>query len=458
MTTAITSLWSGSGSHARTAGTAVQTALLLMMVGLSCVGSTAAGLQPSLRLTRVATGLSNPIYATHAPGDASRLFIAEQGGNIRILDLNTGLLNATPFLTTAQLGTGTGFTSGGERGLLGLAFDPGYNTNGRFFVNYTDLSGNTRIRSFTRDPGNPNLATTTGVANILSITQPFTNHNGGWMSFGPDGFLYVATGDGGSGNDPNNSALDRSNLLGKMLRIDPDRTNAGGYTSPSSNPFFNDGNNATRDEIWAYGLRNPWRNGFDRLTGDLYIADVGQSQLEEINFQSANSGGGENYGWRVREGTQNTGLTNGGLTGLGPAIDPIHDYAHSSNPFEGFSVTGGTVYRGPVAGLQGQYFFGDYVSRRLFSLEFDGSDPTSFDGTNYRNLIDWTDIVTFENGLGSLGSISSFGEDFNGNLYLINHGGQIFRFSAGAIPEPASLGVLLFASISLLASGRRRRG
>lgn len=425
-------------------------------VGILLVTAGNGFAQPSLQLTQVATGLSSPIYATSAPGDPTRLFIAEQGGNIRILNLSTGTLNATPFLTSAQLGSGTGLTTGGERGLLGLTFDPDYQTNRRFYVNYTDSSGHTRIRSFQRQLANADLADGASAAAIMQINQPFSNHNGGWMDFGPDGFLYIGTGDGGSGNDPSNNALNRNSLLGKMLRINPDRTSTGGYTSPSSNPFFNDGNANTRDEIWAYGLRNPWRNSFDRLNGNLYIADVGQNALEEINFQYANSAGGENYGWRVREGTQNTGLTDGGLPGLATPIDPIHDYFHSSNPFEGFSVTGGFVYRGPIAGLQGQYFFGDYVSRRLFSLEFDGSLPGAFDGTNFTNLIDWTSIATFQNGIGSIGAISSFGQDLNGNLYLINHGGQIYRFTSGSIPEPG-MGLALLACTGLLAGLRRRR-
>ena len=411
---------------------------------------------PSLQLTQVASGLSNPLYATSAPGDPNRLFIAEQGGNIRILNLSTGTLNSTPFLTAAQLGSGTGLTTGGERGLLGLAFDPNYQTNRRFYVNYTDSSGNTNVRSFQSQSGNADLADGASAASILQIAQPFSNHNGGWMDFGPDGHLYIGTGDGGSGNDPGNRALDRSQLLGKMLRITPNTTSAGGYTSPNSNPFVNDGNVNTRDEIWAYGLRNPWRNSFDRLTGDLYIADVGQGSFEEINFQRANSAGGENYGWRVREGANNTGLNAGPLTGLATPTDPIHDYVHGSNAFEGFSVTGGFVYRGPVTGLQGQYFFADYVSQRLFSLQFNGNLAGPFNATNFVNLIDWNNKVTFANGIGSIGSVTSFGQDLNGNLYMMNSLGQIHRFTLGAIPEPGT-GLLLLVGTGLLATARRRK-
>ncbi|HMO15268.1 MAG TPA: PQQ-dependent sugar dehydrogenase [Pirellulaceae bacterium] len=411
-----------------------------------------ANAQLSLELRAVATGLSNPLFATFAPGDNSRLFIAEQGGNIRILDLNTGIVNPTPFLTQAQMSAGTGFTGGGERGLLGLAFDPNYQTNRRFYVNYTRTGGHTQIRSFQSQAGNPNLADPTSAANILTFDQPFSNHNGGWMGFGPDNFLYIASGDGGSSNDPQNNSLNRGNLLGKMLRISPGTTNAGGYSIPANNPF-NDGNPATRPEIWAYGLRNPWRNSFDRLTGDLYIGDVGQNLREEINFQSVNSIGGENYGWRVKEGTLFTGLT--GQPGTATPIDPIYEYTRGFGEFQGLSVTGGYVYRGPVAGLQGHYFFADYVSRRLFSFQFDGSDPANFNGTNITNLIDWTLIAQNEFGVNIRGNWASFGEDALGNLYIIDLNGSIYRFHAGAIPEPSAM--LLFATGSIWLLVRRRR-
>jgi glucose/arabinose dehydrogenase len=443
------SLVSGNGFFAgRLAG------LAIVALAFSSVASERALAQPpSLQLTRVASGLSSPIFATHAPGDTSRLFIAEQGGNIRILDLNTGTVNATPFLTTAQLTAGNGFTSGGERGLLGLTFDPNYATNRRFYVNYTGTSGTTFIRSFQSQLGNPNLADGASGANILSVAQPFSNHNGGWIGFGPDGFMYAALGDGGSANDPGDRALNRTQLLGKMLRISPNTGAGGGYTIPTSNPYF--GHATFRQEIWSYGLRNPWRNSFDRLTGDLYMGDVGQGVLEEINFQRANSPGGENYGWRLFEGMQSTGLGTGN-TGLDPDVKPIHDYAHSVNPFEGFSVTGGYVYRGPVAGFSGVYFFADYVSERLFSLEFNGNPNGPFNATNFTRLTDWTSILTFTNGAFSLDNISSFGEDANGNLYIVDHGGEIFRLNGGSIPEPGMLGVGLLAITGLLSHRRRR--
>jgi len=406
--------------------------------------------QPFLSLTRVATGLSSPLYATSAPGDPNHLFIVERGGNIRTLNLTTGNLSSTNFLTSSQLSAGNGLTSGNERGLLGLAFHPDYANNGRYYVNYTDGSGNTRVRSFQRSASNPLTTDGASSVEILQFNQPFSNHNGGWMDFGPDGHLYIATGDGGGSNDPVNAGQNRNTLLGKMLRISPSTTGTPGYTIPNDNPFVGQSN--VREEIWAYGLRNPWRNSFDRLTGDLWIADVGQSAREEVNFQYASSTGGENYGWRMREGTIQTP---GSVGGPRPAdnVDPIYDYTHGSGEFQGRSITGGFVYRGPIAGLQGQYFFGDYVSQRLFSLQFDGSDPSNFNGTNFVNLIDWTNIVDID--FGSLGGISSFGEDADGNLYLINLAGNVYRFSAGAIPEPGT--TLVLASLGIACILRRRR-
>lgn len=403
-----------------------------------------------LSLTRVATGLSSPVYATSAPGDPNNLYIVERGGNIRVLDLTTGNLSASNFLTTSQLSAGNGLTSGNERGLLGLAFHPDYVNNGRYYVNYTDGSGNTRVRSYQRSSSNPLMTDGNSRVEILQVNQPFSNHNGGWMDFGPDGHLYIATGDGGGSNDPVNAGQNRNTLLGKMLRISPSTTSAAGYTIPTDNPFVGQSN--VREEIWAYGLRNPWRNSFDRLTGDLWIADVGQNAREEVNFQYASSSGGENYGWRFREGTIQTP---GSVGGPRPAdnVDPIYDYTHGFDPFQGRSITGGYVYRGPIAGLQGHYFFGDFVSQRLFSLRFDGSDPADFDGTNFDTLIDWTDIVDID--FGTLGGISSFGEDADGNLYLVNLGGSVYRFSAGVIPEPGA--ALILVSLGIAFVFRRQR-
>ncbi len=411
----------------------------------------------TLSLQQVSSGLSLPVFATHAPGDPDRLFVVQQTGAIRILDLNTNTLNPTPFVTVS------GLSGGGEQGLLGLAFDPNYQANGRFYLNYTDTTGATRIRRYERT--NPNLADPSTAFDVMTIAQPQINHNGGWMDFGNDGFLYNSSGDGGGSNDSgtghtagSGNAQDRNSLLGKMLRIDVNGddfpTDPGrNYRIPVNNPFV--GQSDAAGEVWAYGLRNPWRSSFDRETGDLWIADVGQNAREEINFQYASSTGGENYGWRLREGTIET--PSGGVGGPKPAgaIDPIYDYLHGTGDFEGFSVTGGYVYRGPVDGLEGHYFFSDYVNNRLWSLRFDGSAPLDFDGTNFTQLIGWTDILTTD--MGVVRSISSFGEDLNGNLYLVNRvDGTIFVITAGAIPEPGSF-VGLALMLAGMATFRRRR-
>jgi glucose/arabinose dehydrogenase len=404
---------------------------------------------PTLQLTRVATGLASPLYATFAPGDTSRLFIAQQNGDIRILNLNTGLLNSTPFMTAAQLSSANGLTTGGERGLLGLAFDPNYATNRRLYVNYTGTGGHTFVRSFVAQSGNPDLVDgNNGAANILNITQPFSNHNGGWLGFGPDNHLYIATGDGGSSNDPQNNALNRNSLLGKMLRISPGTTSSGGYTTPANNPLVGVPN--TRPEIWAYGLRNPWRASFDRATGDFYIGDVGQNAREELNFQPANSPGGENYGWRQFEGTASTGLS--GQPGTAPPTNPFYQYLQSAQL--GRSVTGGYVYRGPLEALQGHYFFADYVGRTLFSVRFDGSSGP-FNGNNISEFINWTSLARDPNGNLVQGNWASFAEDAVGNLYAIDLNGSVYRFTAAAIPEPAA--GLLLAGSGLLMVLRRRK-
>ncbi|KKK75600.1 hypothetical protein LCGC14_2872090, partial [marine sediment metagenome] len=316
---------------------------------------------------RIASGLSRPVFVTAPPGDTSRLFIVEQWtGMIKILNLSSGTINATPFLDI------DGLSGASEQGLLGLAFDPDYATNNRFYVNLTASSEDTYVRRY-EVSANPDIADANSATTVMTFYQPQWNHNGGWLGFGPDGYLYVSTGDGGGGYDTGtghtagtgNSQDTTNNLLGKLLRIDvgvgvddfpgdPNRN----YGIPASNPFVAVSGD---DEIWAYGLRNPWRPSFDRLTGDLYIADVGQETREEINFQSAGSPGGQNYGWRLREGTVQTPGGGGGAKPTG-AVDPIYDYNHGFGPTEGHSLTGGYVYRGPIAELKGLYFFADYVS------------------------------------------------------------------------------------------------
>jgi len=423
----------------------------------------------SLEFSRVASGLVRPVFGTAAPGDPDNLFIVDARGQttsstatIRILNTSTGVLNPTPFLSIPNVSTG------GEQGLLGLAFHPDYQTNGRFFVNFTTGAGagSTIVQEYTRSTSSPLTADPSTARQILSITQPFTNHNGGWLGFSPrpeDRNLYIATGDGGSGNDPNGSSQRITNdLLGKMLRInvdgdafpsDPNRN----YSIPSSNPFVN---KTGDDEIWAYGLRNPWRPSFDRLTGDLYIADVGQVAREEINVQRANSVGGENYGWGPREGMIANATYNNAVpartlllvTPDNPLINPVFEYPRSV----GFSITGGYVYRGPLSEIQGHYFFADHVSNRIMSFKWDGTSPLTANGTDFTDFIDWTG--RFTTNVGTLAAISSFGEDSVGNLYAFDlSGGEVFRLSAAVIPEPSSASLMVACAIGLLGTRRRFR-
>lgn len=383
-------------------------------------------------LQQLASGLNRPVYATHAPGDSERLFVLEKNGTIRILDLATGAVNSTPFLTIADTDSNQP-----EEGLLGLAFHPDYQTNGKFYVNVTVNDGGagvatrTHIREYTVS-SNPDVANASSVRSLLTINQPQSNHNGGWMGFSPnDGYLYIATGDGGGSddNDPGHTtgtgnAQDiTNNLLGKMLRIDVDGSNGpgGAYGIPAANPFVGVSGD---DEIWAYGLRNPWRNSFDRVTGDLWIGDVGQNVYEEINFQPAASTGGENYGWRLREGLHPT--PSGGVGGNRPAgnVDPVYEYTHGGGTLQGASTVGGYLYRGPDPELQGTYFFADSVSSNIWT--FDPASPnTTVERIN-------SDIPPNR---GSLNAIVSFAEDAYGNLYLINIGNSLFSPSAntGAI-------------------------
>lgn len=373
-----------------------------------------------IQASRVATDLSRPVYATAPHDDFDRLFILEQHrGEVQILDLNSGEVLSEPFLDVGRT------SRGNEQGLLGMAFDPNYETNGFVYVNYTATSGETRVDRYTVSE-NPNQVNAESVHPILRFSQPQGNHNGGWMGFGPDNFLYISSGDGGGSNDvgsghtssTGNSQDITNNLLGKMLRLDvagddfPQDAERN-YSIPVTNPFVNI---AGDDEIWAYGLRNAWRSSFDRESGDMYIADVGQGRKEEINFQRVDSPGGENYGWRLREGTI---ATPGGVGGLAPegAIDPIHEYEHVNSVNGGFSITGGYVYRGPIEELQGSYFFADYVTNQIWSLDYDGETVSNFQNRT-------SAIRSSE----SIGSIASFGEDAAGNLYVVSLEGDVYRF------------------------------
>ncbi len=353
------------------------------------------------RLELVAAGFVRPLFLTSAGDESGRLFVLEQSGRVWIV--RDGEAAPTPFLDISALVS----TSANERGLLGLAFAPDYAASGVFYVHYSGRrpDGDTVLARYRVSAANPDAADPASAAIIFTLPQPYSNHNGGQLAFGPDGYLYVGLGDGGSAGDPHNNAQTPRSLLGKILRLDVSASAA--YSVPPDNPAFTV-NPALAPEVWAWGLRNPWRFSFDRLTGDLYIADVGQNQWEEINFQPAESAGGENYGWRVFEGTRR--FTNEAA----PAghVAPIFEYSHA----EGCSVTGGYVYRGAaLPALDGVYFFGDYCYGRIWATYRDAAGQ--FQTAVF--MAD-TDLI-----------ISSFGQDDAGELYLLDHGqGRVFQLVA----------------------------
>lgn len=361
-----------------------------------------------LTTIQVASGLSSPIYLTSPPGDTNRMFIVQQGGIIKIL--SAGAILETPFIDLSSV-----VLSSGERGLLSMAFDPNYTLNGQFFVNYTNLNGDTVIARYTVS-SSPNIANAASGLVLKTITQDFANHNGGQLQFGPDGFLYIGMGDGGSSNDPFNRAQDGSTLLGKMLRLDVD--NPPNYI-PSTNPYNNSG--LPLDEIWSMGLRNPWRFSFDRSTGDLYIADVGQNEFEEIDFQPFDSLGGENYGWRCFEAYTCTNQSGCNCT-TNDFTPPILAYDHSQSDC---SITGGYVYRGcAIDGLSGTYFYADFCSGRIASFRYDGGLIT--------DELDRTLELTPPTG--PINNIASFGEDAEGELYIISLSGGVYKIVSAGDP------------------------
>jgi glucose/arabinose dehydrogenase len=350
----------------------------------------------AIRLAPVATGLDKPLLVVSPPGDA-RLFVVEQSGRIRIVQ--RGRLLGGAFLNVSRL-----ISTGNEQGLLGLAFHPKYAENGRFFVNYTNTRGDTRVVEY-RVSGNPNRAAASTARVLLAVAQPYSNHNGGHLAFGPDGFLYIGLGDGGSGGDPENSGQRTDTLLGKILRIDVDNPSGGRpYGTPEGNPFASGGG---RPEILHWGLRNPWRFSFDRATGDLWIGDVGQNKIEEIDFRRA-GGSGANFGWNAFEGTSRFGGT-----ASGPTVRPVAQYSHD----KGCSVTGGFVYRGSeVASLRGRYVYADYCTGRAWSMRA---------GPNPGGVREITGSLSR-----SLTNVSSFGEDAAGEMYAVA-GGSVYRFAGG---------------------------
>ncbi|MGP1347291.1 MAG: PQQ-dependent sugar dehydrogenase [Phycisphaerales bacterium] len=395
-------------------------------VGATLAPHAAAGGPVTLNRELVAGGMTRPLFVTHAPGDFDRIFIVEQPGRIRVFDLNTNTLSI--FLDIQNIVRDTG----NEQGLLGLAFHPDYANNGYFYVNYTAVSptGATKISRFSVNPNNPNLALTNSEVNYLQVSQPFSNHNGGWIGFSPndDGnYLYIASGDGGSGNDPQGNAQNRFSRLGKMLRIDVDASSAGNPIPAPGNPF-----NLTSGDalIWHYGLRNPWRSSFDRETGDLLIGDVGQNAREEVSVQVSNPtgagpgdpgyGGGKNYGWRCMEGFNCTGLS--GCTCNSPGLTlPVHAYTTGAGGT--CSVVGGYVYRGcAIPELVGTYFFGDYCSGDVWTADVDVT------GNDLNNLVSRKAQLSMP-----LFNLVSFGEDAFGELYMAFLGsGQVWKIVPAA--------------------------
>lgn len=345
----------------------------------------------TIALQNFASGFSSPVEITH-PANDSRLFVVQQGGLIRILNSN-GTINATPFLT---LTTAT-ISTGGERGLLGLAFHPNYATNGFFFVNYTRAGDGATVIARYSVSANPNVASTTGTT-LLVIAQPFSNHNGGTLKFGPDGYLYIGMGDGGSGGDPGNRAQNINENLGKMLRLDVD--SASPYGIPSTNPYVGIAGN---DEIWAIGVRNPWKFSFNRLNGDLWIADVGQDAVEEIDrVLSPLPNTGLNFGWRCYEGSANYNTS--GCPTFSSTVAPFAEYTQASTG--GCSVTGGYFYTGSTyPNFQNKYFFADLCNDKIGTVNTSGT-------------ITWTGALAG-------GSFTTFGEDQNGELYIASAGNGI---------------------------------
>jgi glucose/arabinose dehydrogenase len=354
---------------------------------------TACPIAPALRLTPVATGLDQPLLALGAPGDPGRLYIIEKPGRIRILE--GGGVREQAFLDITAL-----TSKGGEQGLLGLAFSPSYASNGRFYVDYTDSDGDTVIAEYVRSAGNASVAEPTALRVLRMIGQPFSNHNGGMVAFGPDGFLYVAMGDGGGAGDPDNNGQDRQSKLGKILRLNVD-----GDAPPP-------GNLANADaDVWDFGLRNPFRFSFDRATGDLYIGDVGQGQFEEVDVEPRGQGG-RNYGWNVTEGFECFSPRNdcetAGIT------FPATVYSHDGGDC---SVIGGYVYRGSaIPALAGRYLYGDLCTGRIRSFVWNGSAAVA--------AVELTSTLASNE---TIGSLVSFGEDLNGELYVCDITGTVFR-------------------------------
>ncbi len=369
---------------------------------LACSSSSSTGTVPppgTAALHLITSSLSSPVYVTAPVGDTSRLFVVEKTGTIRIL-LHDSLL-ANPFLDIhTQVSTGT------EQGLLSMAFHPNYAANGYFYVSYTNLAGDSRIVRYSVS-ADSNLADSTTGDTILTLPQPYDNHNGGLILFGPDGKMWIGFGDGGAGGDPQGNGQNLHVLLGKLLRVDVDAGSP--YAIPAGNPFV--GDTSKRAEIWAYGLHNPWRFSFDRQTGDLYIGDVGQDLYEEVDVHLAGTLGGQNYGWNIMEGKHcynpPSGCNTAGLT------MPLVEYDHS----QGCAIVGGYVYRGSVPGLAGQYLYSDNCSGFVKGFTLVLGRPSV--------------PVDYSSEMPTGGSVSSFGEDAKGEVYIVTLDGKLYRIVKG---------------------------
>lgn len=374
----------------------------------------------SFRVRRVSNAFVQPVYLAPVPDNSGRVFVVELGGRIRILTPSTGAIAATPFLdVSAQISTN------GERGLLGFATAPDFAASGTFYVFLTNTAGNIEVRRYRTLVGDRNRADTTSREVLITIPHASeSNHNGGWIDFGPDGFLYIAVGDGGGSGDPNNNGQNRNVLLGKILRIDVSSDGfpadpARNYAIPAGNPFVAGGG---AQEIWAYGLRNPFRNGFDRETGNLLIGDVGEASREEIDLMRPTDGGA-NFGWSQLEGTRP----------FKPPVTivstpPVAEYSRGTGPREGRAVIGGYVYRGPIASLRGNYFFADEVVPNVWSLPVASLVPGQTRASSEFTIR----TSAFAPNAGAFTNISSFGQDQAGNLYIVDIDGEVF------VVEPAT--------------------
>ncbi len=361
-------------------------------------------------VVQIAKGFDRPVWAGVPNGVKGKLWVMEQAGQVWIVDEKSGVREKDPFLDIRQDVS----RKGNEEGLLGLAFSPDFAKSGHYYVDFTDKEKQTRIVKFTSADRRTTKPDTAEV--ILKYPSEFDNHNGGWVSFGPDNMLYIANGDGGSGNDPHKHGQAHDTMLGKLLRIDV--SSKTGYKVPSDNPFVKEA--GAKPEIWAYGLRNPWRCSFDRLTGDLWIGDVGQNNWEEVDFIPKGKGAGANFGWSLREADQETPAKGVGGPLPAGAIDPVYVYKHGGGEKEGFSVTGGYVYRGTVKELQGRYIFGDYQNPRIWSFELkDGKTSDFKDHTK-----------ELQPQAGRINLIASFAEDDDGELLIIDHTGAIYKIVA----------------------------